>query len=790
MVINRKVRVSKRFVIACAAIWIATLNLYLFFYHYDSIRTTIGKVTSTNNNAYGSGEIDEYNEDNNWSFDNEKNQHEIHKSAFKPLNTSILEDSSLAILQKYGDIIDRRNIDPIFSSNYERIFNQHPNPVEVFANLNFKERCNLYFENLHLEDHNWFLNPNDHAPLMRYLFPYKQGIEEFDYEVWKDRKYGDLESDFIKETKLEIDKDNADEDKRKKIDVNKIEKFIRKKYEAFQNETLRAEQRVLDAFSHLRIFNKCYLSDNDANLEKKNVEFVDNQKQFYRRLLNSVKVPAFVPSKEEKTLQVVSSNCQSVEQRLYPWLSKIYPVYERWNGDVVLSPPKYVTSSPSSKSHFTENTCFFKKFKSELNGKGLVFTMADMHLEAAINLIKLLRGLGNTLPIQIVYYDNLSGKSKKQLVKAAREEFKDLPASFEKVTHLLPKGYEKGLPPQEIWFVNTYNVISEQYKNKFEGYGNKLLATIFNSFEEFILLDADTVIFKNPEWFFSIPKYKKTGAMFYKDRSTTDIRPKTDILFYKKMFPSTLDSLMFDIPQITDKTLNLDAMQGMYHFMEAGVVILNKARNFNSILLLPQLSFMEPFRERSHGEKEFFWLAFAVDGNESYEFNDYRAAAVGEVNEHRHKDNGDLYLSKQLCNAHPAHLHDVDNSLLWLNSGFHFCGKFEKVDFKNDLEHQKNYYVKTFQTVEEIKKYYYDPIPIRQAILPPFKNAYENVAPNSEGEPPLAWEMLHVLCYDYMWCTYSSIGAGDNFQNGTVIDFSEEEVNHFKFLGDIWVGNE
>lgn len=142
-----------------------------------------------------------------------------------------------------------------------------------------------------------------------------------------------------------------------------------------------------------------------------------------------------------------------------------------------------------------------------------MLSIGDGHVEDTVKLIHLLRALNNKLPIQIVYYDNLAKETKDKIVTAAREVMVTVPKSFELVSRLFPEDYlTNGLPQQEVWFVNTYNAIHANFKKKFHKFSNKFLATIFNSFNEFILVDADTVLMQNPEYFFQLPGYKNTGT--------------------------------------------------------------------------------------------------------------------------------------------------------------------------------------------------------------------------------------------------------------------------------------
>ncbi|KAK6462451.1 mannosyltransferase putative-domain-containing protein [Scheffersomyces coipomensis] len=784
------------------AAWTILLNGYLFLYHYDNIALSVKTFTNNvnsqqnNNGLYDSDKMDDkvkgdYNEEENhkWAFSSDNNVlHKFNPHHYEPVNTSIVNHKTFDLYKMHADVKDLRGIRPTIATNYETIFKNHPNPNTILGNLDFKERCSLYFQNLFITDHNWYLNPNEELPVGRYVNPYDIELAEFEYSNWKFYNHDRLKQEYI-DYEFEGDDQST-------ITDAELEKFMMRKFEEFWNTTLQVEQKTLDSISHLRIFNKCFLSNSDPKQSEKANQLIRDQKELIQTIQGKDYLPSFEFTESEKMAKLDSYGvCSSLEKRIYPWLSFQLPVFEKWSGEIELTPPQYNNYHKKSKS-FTTGTfhqmsdCFFNDMRKSLNGRGIVLTLGDVHVENTLNLIRLLRALGNRLPIQIVYYDNLSGSSKAKIVKAARQSMRDFPASMEKIRHLLPEDYDLGLPVQNIHFVNLFNVVREQYIHKFEGYGNKLLATIFNSFEEFILLDSDVVLFKNPEWFFETSKYKEGGALFYKDRATSDKRPETDLFLLKSLLPNVIDNAMFGFPMVPEKTLKNDAFEGMYHFMEAGVVLLDKTRHLNSILMLPQLYFMEPLMTRSHGDKEFFWLAFAFNGNEEYVFNDYRAVAVGEVKPDRRKDNGELYLAQQLCNSHPAHIDDEDNSLLWLNSGFHFCGKYDLVDYENDLHKQGNYYLQTFENQEDMRHYYYNPINIRHAVVPPFSGANYLKGPNKEGEPEIAWQMLHVLCHDYMWCTYSSIGYGDTFQNGTVIEFDEDQHSYFKYLGDIWVGLE
>ncbi|KAK6465159.1 mannosyltransferase [Scheffersomyces coipomensis] len=773
--LSSKIKSNRVVIYVAAGIWIIAFNIYLYFYHSQTISDTIVSIidNTTQQQVNDNDETSTYD-----SFDKFDNQDD---KGYKPLNTSILDSSPLRLYtQQYLD--DKRNIEPIFSSNYETMFNKIEQEDEFYgllSNLNFNDRCQLYFENLFQKNQNWFINPNERFPGY---------ANKFDYESWI--------HDHDRELRIQFNKDN-DRDKFDKIEDQVVFKtFVDEKYHEYADPIYEQEQKMVDYLSHLRIFNKCYLSSNFISQQNTIKTFITEQKHFAKSMISLEQQESNhnnINEKEKRSIELdVTKDCSNLEARLYPWLSNHFPVFEKWTGETILHPPTFQNSN-AQKSHPSSTTsygsCFLNKFKKSLSGKGIVLTIGDQHVDDTVHLIALLRALQNTLPIQIVYYDNLSGHSKSRIVRAAREVMKVLPESFKEVSDKFPIMYDRGLPEQEVYFVNTYSVVHENYKSKFDGYGNKFLATLFNSFEEFILIDADTVLLKNPEWFFNHDKFIKSGTFFFRDRTAVHTRPETDTRFLKKMSPSTLDAIMFDIPLITSHSMDLPGMNGLFHEMESGVVVIDKTRHFNSILLLPQLNFMDAFTEKSHGDKELFWFSFIINGDEQFMFNGYAAGALGRISDPRVVNGDRIRKAQQLCSAHPGHVDDESDELIWFNSGFHFCSKYKDIDYRHDLHEQDGRYKPGITTIEEMKTYYFDPIDIEAVIIPPFENSGHMRLDNSEGEPHEGWELSHGLCSSYLWCAYSSIGGKDNRQLGTVITIDEESKKLFRYYGDVWVGN-
>ncbi|KAK6455595.1 mannosyltransferase [Scheffersomyces xylosifermentans] len=780
-------------------LWVVGINLWIFNYYYANRSTGGTKSPTSIYNVYDPSyvenekpEVDQTKKPGKESDD--PHQHE------RP-EESILDHLSIALFHKQSGIKDTRYKDA-HSTVYDTIFKNH-DVDSILAHLNFNERCELYFRNLFAIDPNWWINPNEDLPM--------EDRDEFRFEKWRKKHLDRLKKEYIEENKKEIEPQDL------KVD-QEVENFIKKKYKEFWEKTMKVEQKIVDFLSHMRIFNRCYISNDEKDVIDRVTKFTSNQNKFVKQLFKAGKegnreVPEFKPSKQETLLQANSfSSCSNLEQRVYPWLSLHYPAFERWTGDVYYTPPdmsKYISVPKSSnlkkkpviKSQFTNNkACFLNEFKNAANSKGLVLSISNGHAEDTVHFIHLLRALNNKYPIQIVFYDELTTETKKKIVSAAREQLSALPKSFEKVAQYFPDDYldeaNGGLPRQEVWFVNVKRVVHDSYKGKFHKFSNKFLATMFNSFEEFILVDADTVFVQSPEFFFNLEGYKEKGAYFYRDRTAPQFRPEGDSVFFQKTSPSIIDSVMFDIPIMTDHTIKLPFFDGMSHFMESGVVVIDRNRHFGSILLMMQMNFMKPVMHRLYGDKEVFWLAFAANGDEDYVFNSYPAAAIGQLTDDKFRLNsaGKKKKSKELCSPHPGHINGEDGkSLAWFNSGYHFCGQQHRVDYNSEFEQGTR--LKFLKSQKEMEAFYRDPLKITHAIIPPFKNKLETLCENEEEEPKEGWHMDTKYCKSYLWCAYSQIGGrtkdnSDNTQTGYIFQFDEKAQALFEYYGDIWVGME
>lgn len=750
----------------------------------------------------------------------------------------------------YQSLLDDYNISKeidFHSTVYDSIFQQH-SLDSVLGNLNFKQRCDLYFKHIFLNNPNWIFDPNENynvvwgGPFLEYKRMHKEELER-EYEKLlklkeqeiveppKEPSEIELHLKLQKLQRIEHQKEQAlkkpNAQQRHNQNVPSLQKgqngpvsnqlnsrevpfenspdykeFQRASYIKWKSHEM--DQKIVDNVSILRLYNKCYITNDEPKQQKLTTKFIKEQKLLIRQIDDEVtQLPKFTPSDQEKRIADVEFS-EVFQRRVYPWLSFELPVFERWTGDISNLPPNYREilndpTQPLAKSSKQSNN-FLRNFKSSCQGKGIVLSIADKHVDYTVSLIHLLRALNNKLPIQIVYFDNLSDDTKTKIVTAAREDFSHLPQSYYKISHLFPSDYldpsSKGLPKQEVWFVNTASVINERYKMKFGGFANKLLATFFNSFNEMMVIDADTVMMQNPKEYFELQGYKDTGTFFFRDRAVIQNRALLDGQFFKKISQSTIDSIMFDVPLLTDFTLRRDYFRGLLHTMESGMVLINRQLHFNSILMIVHMNFMHPLKRLSYGDKELYWLGFALAGDENYHFNKHGAAAIGQMTDphERLRPDGSIHNSKELCSPHPGHISEENNhTLLWINSGFRFCHQAPMVNFAKEVTLGTRLKFLP-QTIEAFKTFYYSPLRIKTAIVPP-QDPEIHHRRNIQDEPTHGWFMDQHYCHKYLWCAYLAIGGKvneyeDNTLQGLVIEYSSKERAIFDYLGDIWIGME
>ncbi|KAG7891098.1 hypothetical protein KL936_002382 [Ogataea polymorpha] len=482
-----------------------------------------------------------------------------------------------------------------------------------------------------------------------------------------------------------------------------------------------SSREILNTLNHLRIVNKLFFQD-----------------------------PAPFETSEMNDL------CCKATKVVYPWLSGYLPTFTKYN--------KRMDEVNTDVFGQDDSTCLLKKIQTKLSGRGIVITASDGQVPELSGLLALLRVSGNKLPIEIFHNNDLSLTSIKKLVECATDPIMKL-----------PKGTKFAKQPtQDLTFVDVSKTVIFRYKHFFQRWYMKLLACLFSSFEEIIVLDTDTVPLLGIEEYFQLPAYRDTHSLFFRDREANSFLYEGIMKFFVEFLNTDVERDYLQLKVPSDETLhNRFFGEKARHYMEAGLFALNKKEKFDGLLMAASMPFFKLLSNSVHGEKEFIWLGQEFMGR-TYRFNSHPAVAVGTLTDKKHR-----MVANELCSTHPGHISDDSKKLLWFNSGFLTCKRPDS--YYKDINYERN----EGKDLLQLKKEYISPLHITSALIPP---PAEYNLDSGDGEPTRGWVMTS-QCENYLWCAYDVIGGGKNekIPKGQVISFSAQDTEKWDNLGEIWV---
>lgn len=257
-------------------------------------------------------------------------------------------------------------------------------------------------------------------------------------------------------------------------------------------------------------------------------------------------------------------------------------------------------------------------------GKGIVMAVGDTYARYAVHAVKTIRLLNCSLPIEVFHNGliDLAPDAIEVLASLPNVRVVDISLIFNNSTlHL------------EQWDIKPFAVLA-------------------SSFQQAILLDADTVFVQNPSLLFHDAGYVESGALFFHDR-TLFAGDHAKSRWLAAFFP---EPLSFGLQH----TRFFQARSS--HEQEAGVVVLDKHRHFIGLLTICALNLpgaKEQIRLETHGEKETFWMGLEL-ASEEYGFLPSMPGSIGAT----YVGEG----GKTMICGHLAHF-DRSGALLWFNDG-------------------------------------------------------------------------------------------------------------------------
>ncbi|KAI8948962.1 glycosyltransferase family 71 protein [Xylaria longipes] len=249
---------------------------------------------------------------------------------------------------------------------------------------------------------------------------------------------------------------------------------------------------------------------------------------------------------------------------------------------------------PFTSPYFADHMTLHAGFKNA--GRGIVLTAGDDQAQYLMTTIYTFRELGCDLPIEVMYLGDAD------LGEDHRFELEALPGVTTRDISLMVN--------DEGW--------------KLAGWAIKPFAMLMSSFREVIFIDADSFFFRDPAKLFSDPDYKKTGALFFRDRT---IMPESKRKWLLQILPRPIHKLAKESSWWTGAS---------GHHQESGVVVVDKWKHFISMLLICRFNGSDRdardgkmgVYEMMHGDKETFWIGFLLAGDPSFAFH---RGAVGSI---------------------------------------------------------------------------------------------------------------------------------------------------------------
>jgi alpha 1,2-mannosyltransferase len=219
------------------------------------------------------------------------------------------------------------------------------------------------------------------------------------------------------------------------------------------------------------------------------------------------------------------------------------------------------------------------KLPFQPNTKGIVITSKGSAFGVAATAVLMLRHVGSILPVQLF------------LDSATEQE-------LQRCNDTLTNFQVQCLNMDD--FLRLPNTASIRKPN-IQSYQYKVMSIIFSSFQDILFLDADAFPLRNPDHLFDVEPYKGSGLVTWPDFWLPTISP----LFYKVAGVK--------MPNVTINSRS----------SESGVMLYNKARHADSLLLAAYYNFYGPkFYYQLHsqgawgsGDKETFMQSAYVLGN-------------------------------------------------------------------------------------------------------------------------------------------------------------------------------
>lgn len=493
-------------------------------------------------------------------------------------------------------------------------------------------------------------------------------------------------------------------------------------------------------------------------------------------------------------------SCKQITSRLLPALLGKFPSIESWESNVV--------KDDAAKQ------CVVKSIKEKMKGKGIVIPLLPQQDTAKqtlliARLIQVLRVSQNTLPIEIIYVEEgeINKERKNTLINAARALTLRLPASIKNYMEAYGILLTLELPQQDIRFVNLRPALSKDVP--LTDSLAWIFSTVFNSFEEIILLSAHTIpLLENLASLFDNEEYAKLGTFFFKHRSLLSYKPhkfpagffEVNNLVNDYGGPQNEDFKYFELSKPKQLGTKWVRDLGFTKLLDPSMAVINKKKTLPGLLLattLPFYNFLQP-KYGFIGElnPEILWLGIEMAGGNVH-FNKNFAAIAGVLTPPQNTPPG--MLSRELCSSSWAQIHeDGDADLVYATSNQlenkvlpefasavynKLATTFQKEPVENaNGDKPQQGAVDDELVLQTVKKN----LLFVDTVLQPV--AVEKPDAQDNDEPSSPWYHIEKFgSADDYWCAYDIIGSIELLSRGVLINYNEKITTRLLFLLDVWL---
>lgn len=482
-----------------------------------------------------------------------------------------------------------------------------------------------------------------------------------------------------------------------------------------------------------------------------------------------------------------TSLCDASSARIFPFLLGKAPVVD-------------TAKTTGEQDKLVSHGCFLQNVHSSSKGRGIVIPILpsksrNEQLTKAIRLIRVLRVLNNTLPIEIAIGDGEPVRKdlRKDIFSGALSDNPKFPSSFMSLA-----GENPLFPKQDVRFVHLERaLVNGAEKLKSDSFVATLAATL-SSFEEAVVVSLKTIpLVRDLNTLFEDPDYKQHGAKFFKKRAHADDKLlkypsgyfEINDLVNKFADVTPVDSELFGMekPRFTYTTrVRNDCYNGL---IDSSMFIVNKKKALKGLLVTLALHYYPilnaKYKVRLNSFMDGLWLGQELAAVSKYaHFNSHFAVAAGVFTPQENLPEGSV--SKELCSSSWAQLSNMDDkNLLYVTShqienkvlpGFDPALK-EKYTFQKpgSEEREETLYKATLKQ---------NPLRIRNVIQP---MVLDDPIPNPDGEPSMPWaeQVMFGSLADY-FCAYDKVGGVNTPTRGLTIDYLENDWKWYDAVIDVW----